>query len=190
MSHRSDLYNLLLPWSRSVLLSPPTAGFGPVVAVCWIIASRMRCLSPFGYFSSLLIEGLKKKTWKGGQENASARHKWPAISMPPLLLFLRQSVSAAVNTVIELTGPVCEHHQASFLSSEAWETWITRISYTNQTHTHTRIDSTVATFKLFLHVYEKTKTFWQLWAQDLYYNLDVSSALRNPCRWIQLLMLI
>lgn len=60
MSHLSDLYNLSLPRSRSVLLSPPTAGYGPVVAVCWIIASRMRCLSRFSYFSSSLIEGLKK----------------------------------------------------------------------------------------------------------------------------------
>lgn len=61
MSHGSDLYNLSLLWSRSVFLSPTAAGYGPVAAVCWIIASHVRCLSPFSYLSSLLIEGLKKK---------------------------------------------------------------------------------------------------------------------------------
>lgn len=66
MSHRSDLYNLSLPWSKSVLQSPQTAGYGPVAAVCWIIASRVRCLSPFSYSSSLLIEGFKKKKAMGG----------------------------------------------------------------------------------------------------------------------------
>lgn len=56
--------------------------------------------------------------------------------MPPLLLFLRQSVSGAVNTVIELTGAACERRQAFFLSSEAWENRIPRISYTDQSRTH------------------------------------------------------